>query len=257
MEIMIGGALGRMGHELAKAAAEANVTVACGVDVAYTGQPSDFPIVTDYAAIATRADVLIDFSHASGLPHLLAYAVDAHMPLVLCTTGYTEAEVETIVAAAEQIPILRSANMSLGISVLQQLAGMAARALGEGYDVEIIEKHHRQKMDSPSGTALMLYDAVQTARSQACRPVYGRYGRSAKRQDDEIGIHAVRGGTVTGEHEVGFYGKGEEIILTHRAESRALLAEGALRAAAFLMGKPAGQYSMRDVVSEMLARSVE
>ncbi|HPS82119.1 MAG TPA: 4-hydroxy-tetrahydrodipicolinate reductase, partial [Candidatus Limiplasma sp.] len=187
-------------------------------------------------------------------PHLLAYATRAQRPLVLCTTGYNEAEQATIAEAARQIPILRSANMSLGINVLQQLASMAARALGDGYDVEIVEKHHRQKMDSPSGTALMLFDSVQSAKNGAYKPVYGRYGRSAKRQEDEIGIHAVRGGTVTGEHEVGFYGKGEEIILTHRAESRALLAEGALRAAAFLVGKPAGQYSMHDVVAEMLAR---
>lgn len=252
MKIIIGGALGRMGRELAKVATEAGAEIACGVDVAYTGQTADFAIVIDYSLITATADVLIDFSHADGLPHLLAYAVKAGMPLVLCTTGYTEAEQATIAEAAKTIAILRSANMSLGISVMQQLVAMATRALGEGYDVEIVEKHHRQKLDSPSGTALMLYESVKAAKGMEINAVFGRHSRSAKRADDEIGIHAVRGGTVTGEHEVGFYGKSEEIIITHRAESRTLLAEGALRAGRFLTGKPAGQYTMRDVVAELL-----
>lgn len=254
MKIIIGGALGRMGRELAKAATEAGMDIVCGVDVAYTGQAVDFPVVTDYALITAIADVLIDFSHADGLPHLLAYAVQAGMPLVLCTTGYTEAEQVTIADAAKRIPILRSANMSLGISVMQQLVAMATRALGEGFDVEIVEKHHRQKVDSPSGTALMLYDSVKAAKGVDMNPIFGRHGRADKRTDSEIGIHAVRGGTVTGEHEVGFYGRSEEIIITHRAESRTLLAEGALRAARFLMGEPAGQYTMHDVVTEMLGQ---
>ena len=254
MKIIIGGALGRMGRELAKAAVEAGVEVVCGVDVAYREQAMDFPMVTDYRQAKQAADVLIDFSNANALTNLLAYAVNASMPLVLCTTGYTEEEITAIAEAAKLIPILRSANMSLGINVMQQLVAMAARVLGEGYDVEIIEKHHRQKLDSPSGTALMLYDAVKATRSNEPTAVYGRCGRSAKRAGNEIGIHAVRGGTVTGEHEVGFYGNAEELLITHRSESRALLAEGALRAARYLAGKPAGQYTMRDVVAEMLAK---
>ena len=160
---------------------------------------------------------------------------------------------QAINEAAATVPVLQSANMSLGIAVLRQLAAMAARALGDGYDVEIIEKHHRRKLDSPSGTALMLYDAVKREKNGNVVPVYGRYGRDAKRNADEIGLHAVRGGTVTGEHEVGFYGNGEEILLTHRAENRALFAEGALRAARFVAGKPAGRYEMKDVVAEILA----
>ena len=252
MKIIIGGALGRMGRELAKAAAESGVEIACGVDVAFAGQPCEFPMVTDYARIDRDADVLVDFSHPSGLAHLLAYGVNTGTPLVLCTTGYDDADLEAIRKAAEQVPVLRSANMSLGISVLQELSAMAARALGEGYDVEIVEKHHRQKLDSPSGTALMLYETVRAARGGEPEAVFGRHGRAAKRTEAEIGIHAVRGGTVTGEHEVGFYGRSEEIILTHRAESRALLAEGALRAARFLAGKPGGLYGMGDVVRGML-----
>ena len=253
MKILIGGAMGHMGRELAGIAAEAGITVACGIDVAWRGQATEYLMVSEYRDIHADADVLIDFSRADSLPNLLEYAVKARMPLVLCATGYTEADQQAINEAAATVPVLQSANMSLGIAVLRQLAAMAARALGDGYDVEIIEKHHRRKLDSPSGTALMLYDAVKREKNGNVVPVYGRYGRDAKRNADEIGLHAVRGGTVTGEHEVGFYGNGEEILLTHRAENRALFAEGALRAARFVAGKPAGRYEMKDVVAEILA----
>jgi 4-hydroxy-tetrahydrodipicolinate reductase len=252
MRIIIGGALGRMGAELANDAREAGVTVVCGVDVAYDGKPGDFPVVREYAQIVEPADVLVDFSRADALPGLLAYALKARMPLVLCATGYTAEELAEITHTAETLPVLQSVNMSLGANLLCRLAAMAARALGNGYDVEIVEKHHRRKLDSPSGTALMLYEAVKREKNGEAEAVYGRRGRAAERAVGEIGIHAVRGGTVTGEHEVGFYGNGEELLLTHRAESRALFAEGALRAAQFLAGKPAGMYAMRDVVEEML-----
>lgn len=252
MRIIIGGALGRMGRELARAAGEAGVAVACGVDVAWRGQPGDFPMAAAYADITEAADVLVDFSRADGLAPLLAYGTAARMPMVLCTTGYTETDVAAIRVAADTTAILRSPNMSLGVNVLQALAAMAAKALGPAFDVEIVEKHHRQKLDSPSGTALLLYDAVRTVRTGDSPVVNGRYGRNTPRSAGEIGVHAVRGGTVTGEHEVGFYGNAEEILLTHRAENRGLFAEGALRAAQYLAGKPAGLYTMQDVVAEML-----
>lgn len=249
MRILLGGALGRMGREMTLAAESAGVEIAGGVDVAYAGQPSAFPIVTEYARAAFDADVLVDFSRPDALPELLSLAKARKMPVVLCTTGYIDVELASIREAAEEIPILRSANMSLGVNVLTELTAMAARAL-EGFDIEIVERHHRMKADSPSGTALMLYEAAR--RGPETEPVYGRYGRTQKRSAGEIGIHAVRGGTVTGEHEVGFYGSGEQILLTHRAENRSLFAQGALRAAAFLADKPAGLYSMRDVVRGML-----
>ncbi len=252
MKIIIGGAMGRMGRELARAAGEAGIAIACGVDIAYEGQPMDFPMVKTYAEIAVQADALVDFSRADGLPGLLAYAVSAGMPSVLCTTGYTEAEVAAIGEAAGRIAVFRSANMSLGINVMQKLAAMAAKALGPRFDVEIVEKHHRQKLDSPSGTALMLYESVRGALGGEHPVINGRVGRDAKRGAGEVGIHAVRGGTVTGEHEVGFYGNAEEIILTHRAENRGLFAEGAVRAAQFIVGKPAGLYTMQDVVNDLL-----
>jgi len=248
MKILLGGALGRMGREITLAAEAAGVTIAGGVDVAYQGQMSAFPVVNGYEKVDFDFDVIIDFSRPEALPELLALAVERRKPAVLCATGYTEVELESIRSASEQVAILRSANMSLGVNVLTELVSMAARTL-EGFDIEIVEKHHRMKVDSPSGTAIMLYDAAKKADSQ---PVHGRYGRTQKRTDAEIGIHAVRGGTVTGEHEVGFYGSGEQIILTHRAENRSLFAQGALRAASYVADKPVGMYSMRDVVLEML-----
>ena len=248
MKILLGGALGRMGREVTLAA---EGQIAFGVDVAYNGQPCDYPVFTGYEQFTGKADVIIDFSRPDSLPELLKLAVENKMPVVLCATGYTDVEIQSIEEAAKQIPVLRSANMSLGVNVLTELVSMAARTL-EGYDIEIVEKHHRMKVDSPSGTALMLYDAAQKEKGPETEPVFGRYGRAEKRTSGEIGIHAVRGGTVTGEHEVGFYGSGEQVILTHRAENRALFAQGALKAARYLLDKPAGLYSMRDVVREML-----
>ncbi len=252
MRILIGGALGRMGRELAAAAEAAGVQVAGGVDVAYQGQPAAFPMAAGYDRVPEPADVLVDFSRPDGLPELISFCARAKMPAVLCTTGYTDVEQKRIEAAARELPILRSANMSLGIHVLEQLVALASKALGDSFDIEIVEKHHRMKADSPSGTALMLYEAARKEIGADVKPVYGRYGRTQKREAGDIGLHAVRGGTLTGEHEIGFYGEGEHLVLTHRAESRALFAQGALQAARFLKGKPAGLYSMRDVVAEML-----
>lgn len=251
MNILLGGALGRMGKEMTLAAEAAGVAIVCGVDVAYQGQPSAYPVVSDYAQVSAGADVIIDFSRPEALPELLSLAVERQMPVVLCATGYTDVELQSIEEAGKRIPILRSANMSLGVNVLTELVSMAARAL-DGFDIEIVEKHHRMKADSPSGTALMLFDAAQNKTGSALEPVYGRYGRTQKRTAGEVGLHAVRGGTVTGEHEVGFYGSGEHITLTHVAENRSLFAQGALKAAAFLLDKPAGLYSMRDVVRQLL-----
>lgn len=250
MTIIIGGALGRMGREVALAAREAGIAVACGVDVAYEGQHMDFPMVKAYSQVNQPADVLIDFSRPDSLSELLFLCESRRLPAVLCATGYTVQEAERIEQVAKTVPVLRSANMSLGVAVMEQLAALAARVLGEGFDVEIVEKHHRMKVDSPSGTALMLYEAVRSRREG--QAVFGRHGRAAARDQKEIGIHAVRGGSVTGEHEVGFYGQGEQVLLTHRAENRTLFSQGALKAAAFLKGKPAGLYSMRDVVKEIL-----
>ncbi|NLV57148.1 MAG: 4-hydroxy-tetrahydrodipicolinate reductase [Clostridiales bacterium] len=253
MRIVIGGALGRMGQELASAAQAQGIQVACGVDVAYAGQPADFPMVAGYERVTQQADVLIDFSRPDALPEILAFCRSRRLPAVLCTTGYTDVELASIHKASQEIPLLRSANMSLGVHVLEQMMALACKVLGEGYDIEIVERHHRMKADSPSGTALMLYDTARREMGGGIKPVYGRYGRMEQRQPGDVGIHAVRGGSMTGEHEVGFYGEGEQLLLIHRAENRSLFAQGALKAGRFLAGKPAGLYSMRDVVAQMLA----
>ncbi len=251
MKIILGGALGRMGREMTLAAENTGAQVVCGVDVLYNGQPSAYPIVTGYEQVAQPADVIIDFSRPDALSDLLTLAVKTKTPVVLCATGYTEAEIAMIEDAAQHVAILRSANMSLGVNVLCELVRMAARTL-ENFDIEIVEKHHRMKADSPSGTALMLYDAAQKEKGPETEPIYGRYGRTQKRTDREIGIHAVRGGSVTGAHEVGFYGNGESVQLIHTAENRSLFAQGALKAAQYLTDKPCGLYSMRDVVQTLL-----
>lgn len=250
MNIIISGALGRMGRELADAAASSGVTVVCGVDAAVNNQTAAFPLAATYDEVPGKADVLIDFSVASNLDTILEYGLKTNTALVLCVTGYSEEQLEKIAQAAKRLPILQSANMSFGVQVLAYLAKMAARALGDDYDIEIVEKHHNRKVDSPSGTALMLKDAILQERGQLT-PVFGRHGKTGERGRSEIGIHAVRGGTVSGEHEVGFYGNAEEIILTHRAENRALFARGALRGAAYVTKQPPGLYTLKDVVASI------
>ena len=173
MKILLGGALGRMGREVTLAAEAAGVVIAGGVDVAYNGQPSAYPIAAEYAQATADADVIVDFSRPDALPGLLSLAKTKKLPVVLCATGYTDVEIKSIEEAAKVIPVLRSANMSLGVNVLTELVAMAARTL-EGFDVEIVEKHHRMKADSPSGTALMLYDAAKQEKGPETEPVYGR-----------------------------------------------------------------------------------
>ena len=253
MRIILGGALGRMGKEVANATEGTPHQIVCGVDIAYKDQPMPFPMVDNFSKVCIGADVIIDFSQPDGLQALLSLMENESLPAVLCTTGYTAEEIEDIERVSKKVALLRSANMSLGIHVMRNLVEKAAKALGSEFDIEIIEKHHRMKMDSPSGTAIMLLDAVNEGLEVECEPIFGRHGRSAKRQANEIAVHAVRGGTVTGEHEVGFYGDGEQILLTHRAENRSLFAQGAVRAATFLVGKEAGMYSMEDVVDALLA----
>ena len=252
LRIIIGGALGRMGRELAAAAETAGVAVALGVDVAYQGQEWSFPMTTSYDEARTQADVLIDFSKPNALGSLLNFCEMHCLPAVLCATGYTAEELMRMEGAARTIPLLRSANMSLGINVMEQLVAMAAVALGDQFDIEIVEKHHRMKADSPSGTALQLYESVKKQLAGGVKPAYGHFGRARLREEGDVGLHAVRGGTISGEHEVGFYGEGEQLLLTHRAENRAIFSRGALAAARFLLGKPAGLYSMGDVVAKML-----
>lgn len=248
MKVLISGAMGFMGREVAKLCASQGVEVVAGVDIV-SGQ-ADFPLYTDYENVPA-ADVIIDFSNWKPGADLLDYAVKHHVPAVICATGLSEEQLQRIDEASRVIPVFRSGNMSLGIALVRSLIRRAAAVLGEDFDVEIVEMHHNRKVDAPSGTALMLYDAVKDVYDQPREVKGGRYGRDSKRQHNEIGIHAVRGGTITGEHQVGFYGSSERITISHSAENRALFATGALRAAEFLMGQKPGMYSMDDVIGKL------
>jgi 4-hydroxy-tetrahydrodipicolinate reductase len=197
-----------------------------------------------------EADVVVDFSNPAVLSDILNYCEERQIGAVLCTTGYTDEQIADIEAASKKFPVLRSANMSLGINVISKLIQDAVKVLGnEGYDIEIVEKHHNRKLDAPSGTALALADAVNEAADNRYHYVYDRSDRSQKRDVDEIGISAVRGGTIVGDHDVIFAGTDEVITFSHRAYSRAVFGKGALAAAKFLCCKPAGKYSMSDVIN--------
>ena len=248
MKILISGALGHMGRAVAAQASADGIEIVAGVD-ALQGDCS-FPCHTSFDALPDCSGaVIVDFSRPEALPSLLAYAVKNHLPVVLATTGYTPEQEQEVDQAARQIPVFRSANMSVGVALLRHLCQEAAKVLGETFDVEIVEAHHNRKVDAPSGTALLLFDAIKNAYDEPRYAQLGRGGRSCKRQHNEIGIHALRCGTVTGEHEVCFFGPAERIRLSHSAEDRSVFASGALKAAAYLQGKAPGRYTMEDLVA--------
>ena len=247
-KIVICGANGKMGHTVASCIqGREDCTVIGGID-SYTAKYADFPIVEKPSDLASVPDVIIDFSNPSSLDGLLEYALVNNVALVLATTGYQEEQIGKIQAAAQQIPVFFTFNMSLGINLLVELAKKAATVLGGQFDIEIVEKHHNQKIDAPSGTAMALADAINQAMDERYHYVYDRSQVREKREKTEIGIHAVRGGNIVGEHDVIFAGRDEVIELTHRATSREVFAVGAVKAAKFLAGKPAGLYTMKEVL---------
>lgn len=218
-----------------------------GIDVA-ASDSGEFPVFSKPADITCEADALIDFSNPSLLPSLLAYGMTRKVPLVLCTTGYSAEQVLEIKAAAKEIPIFYSGNMSLGINLLIELSKKAAAVLGAQFDIEIIEKHHNQKLDAPSGTALMIADGISSTLEEAPRYIYDRHSQRKKRDKNEIGVHSIRGGTIVGEHEVVFAGPDEVITLSHSAQSKEIFATGSINAAIFLTGKEPGLYNMSDLI---------
>ena len=248
MKILICGVGGRMGREVARLALDGmrGATPVAGFDLLPV-DTREFPTYTEWSAVAETPDCIIDFSHHAGTAAMLEYAVEKQIPVVLATTGHTEEETEGIRRAAEVIPIFHSANMSLGIALLVELAKTAAKAFPEA-DIEIVEKHHNRKLDAPSGTALLLARELQEVREDATL-ICGRSGQ-AKRERNEIGIHAIRMGNIVGEHEVIIGTDTQTVTLKHEAHSRALFAEGAIAAADFLIGKPAGLYDMKRMIEE-------
>ncbi len=249
VKIILTGACGRMGRAVTRAVeSDGRVKIVAGVDVV----PSDsqFPIYTGISGVPEEleADVIVDFSHHSATEGILNYAKAHNCAAIICTTGQDESELEMIENASKEIPVFRSGNMSLGINLLISLVRQAAFVL-EGYDIEIIEKHHKNKLDAPSGTALMLEQAAAGGLSYTPEIVYDRHSVRRKRSKEEIGIHSVRGGSIVGEHEVIFAGAEEVITLSHSASSREVFARGAVEAAVFIAGRPAGLYNMQDVIS--------
>lgn len=252
IRLIISGANGYMGQVVAKIVAEdADVSVICGVDKITDRFDNPFPVYSDFSKITEEADVLIDFSRPDALSEILSYAENTNTAAVLCTTGYSDADMKTIKKRSDVSTLFKSANMSLGVNLQIDIIKQLAEFLGNAYDIEIVEKHHNRKVDAPSGTALALADVLNEARHGELDYIYGRDPNSGKREAKEIGIHAVRGGTVVGEHEVAFYGNDEIITITHQAHSRQVFAVGAVRAAKFLSGKPAGLYAMKDIISNM------
>lgn len=245
---VISGCFGKMGKVVGDVISKRDdIEAVAGVDKVVSGE-LPFETVTDVSKLTCKPDVIIDFSHPSALPSLLDYAKTNGTALVLATTGYSETDIADIKSASSQIPIFFTANMSIGINLLSALAKKAATILGDDYDIEIVEKHHNQKIDAPSGTALMLADSINEARDERYNYIYDRHSQRKKRDKTEIGIHSVRGGTIVGEHEIIFAGRDEVITLSHSAASKEVFAVGAVNAAVFLSGKPAGMYSMQDLI---------
>lgn len=241
------GAMGKMIADIVKEDKDAEI--AAGIDVIEDCSNS-FPVFHKISECDVAADAIIDFSTPKILDELLDYSIEKKIPIVLCTTGYTEEQLAKIESAAEKTAVLKSANMSLGINTLLKLVQDAAKVFAaEGFDVEIVEKHHNQKLDAPSGTALALADSVNEAMGNPYEYVYDRSQRREKRNKKELGISAVRGGTIVGEHEVIFAGKDEVITFSHTAYSKAVFGKGAVSAAKFLNGKTAGRYEMADVIA--------
>ena len=249
--LIINGCYGRMGRVLIDMITDMEgAQVVAGIDpFVPPGASLPFPVVARLEDFDGEADAIIDFSNPEGLPALMAEAAGRGIPVVVATTGLSE-EIQGLVdEAAEKIPVFQSANMSLGINLLRDLIKKAAAVLGDGYDIEIVEKHHKMKKDAPSGTAFLLADAINEEQEKPYDYVYGRRETSKARDAREMGIHAFRGGTIVGEHEVIFAGPDEVVEITHKAYSRNIFANGAIKAALFLVGKKAGHYSMADVIA--------
>lgn len=247
--IIMHGCNGRMGQFITRLAEkEADMEIVAGVDVSNHIQ-NEYPVFSSIADCDVEADVVIDFASAKAVDALLDYCVAKKLPCVLCTTGLSEEQLKKVKEASGETAVLKSANMSMGINLLLKLLREAAPVLAAaGFDIEIVEKHHNQKLDAPSGTAVALADAVNGALDNAYEYVYDRSARREVRPQKEIGISAVRGGTIVGDHDVIFAGTDEVITFSHRAYSREVFAKGALLAAKFLAGKPAGYYDMSDVI---------
>jgi 4-hydroxy-tetrahydrodipicolinate reductase len=247
--IIMRGCNGKMGQEITKLLqADEKAYIVAGIDL-HENTDNGYPVFTSFDACNVEADVIIDFSSPKKLDEMLDFAVHKNVPIVLCTTGLTEEDITMVKEASKKVAILRSANMSVGVNTVIKLLQMATKVLTEAnFDIEIVEKHHNQKVDAPSGTALALADAINEVLNNEYAYVYDRSKDTKKREKKEIGISAVRGGTIVGDHDVIFAGTDEVIEIKHIAYSRAIFGKGAIQAAKYLAGKTPGMYQMSDVI---------
>ena len=242
------GACGQMGRKITLCAQDGQeIKIVAGVDKYNCGMA--YPLFSTFSEVNVDADVIIDFSNVSLLDDLLSFATDKKLPVVIATTGYSDVQIKKIEQTSKYIPIFFTFNISIGVNLLCSLAKKAAGILGDGFDIEIIEKHHNQKLDAPSGTAIMLANSVNGVFDDKLKYEYDRHSKRAKRTKNEIGIHSVRGGTIVGEHDVIFAGRDEVITLSHAAHSKQVFATGALKAARFIADKQAGLYDMNSILN--------
>lgn len=251
IRIIMNGCNGKMGQVITRLVSEdSECEIVAGFDINDSIE-NTYPVYKNPAEYTGEADVVIDFSHPSCLSGLLGYCKERKLPVILATTGFSEEQKAEFKEASKEIPVFFSANMSLGINLLIDLCKRAVKLLEGNFDIEIVEKHHNQKIDAPSGTALAIADAIDETLSYDAEYVYDRHSVRRKRRKTEIGLHAVRGGTIVGEHDVIFAGTDEVIELRHSAASKEVFAVGAIKAAKFMTGKGAGMYDMNDLISEL------
>ena len=249
LKIILSGCNGKMGRVITDIINKRNdASIVAGIDLDIS-QNGPFPVFNSFNDITVEADVIVDFSNPAVLSRMLEYAKAKKLGAVIATTGFSDEQIESIKAASTEIPVFFSFNMSLGINLLAELCRKAATIL-DGFDIEIIEKHHNQKIDAPSGTAILLANEINNELNGRMSYEYDRHSKREKRNATEIGIHAVRGGTIVGEHEVIFAGRDEIITLSHSARSKEVFAVGAVNAAFFLRNKTPGMYSMKELVAE-------
>lgn len=248
IKIILSGCNGKMGQVISRlVAADDTIEIVCGYDI-NTKQNNGYPVVDDFSKFAGKADAVIDFSHPSCLQNVVDYCKKTGTGLVMATTGLSEEQIESVKELSNHVAVFKTANLSLGVNLLVEIVKKAAKILEGDFDIEIIEKHHNQKVDAPSGTALMIADAVTEVLNDKPEYVYDRHSVRKKRSKEEIGIHAVRGGTIVGEHDVIFAGNDEIIEIKHTAMSKEVFAVGAIRAAKFVADKTPGMYSMQNMI---------
>lgn len=250
INILMSGCNGKMGQVITRLSEQyEDLHIAAGYDIFDNGK-NDYPVFTDLKSCNVKLDVIIDFSNPGALDGLIAFATGKKLPIVVATTGLSPVHKKLLDQASQSIPVFSSVNMSLGVNLVIDLVKKAARLLEPNFDIEIIEKHHSQKLDAPSGTALAIADSINSVLEQKQEYVYDRHSRRKKRSKTEIGIHAVRGGTIVGEHSVIFAGNDEIIEINHSAMSKDIFGTGALTAAKFIYGKKPGMYNMNDLIGE-------